>query len=506
MIAREAKIEAALAAREGIRRACERSLYEFVRRFWHVVEPGTDFVDGWHIRSICHHLEAITRGSSVSPDEVPFRHLVINMPPRHMKSLLTSVFWPAWVWTWAPETRWITASYAGTFSTRDCRKTRSIFVSRLFRWLWPDTVVFKKDTEGRMENTAGGHRIATSVDGVGTGEGGDFVLVDDSIKAKDAGSPVKRASVIEWWDGSMSSRGNDPNTAVFVVNGQRVHDDDLAGHLLRRGQYRGLIMAAEYEGEDRSDTGLYPDPRTEAGELLWEERFGREVIEELKLTMGSYIASAQLQQRPVPKGGGIVQRKWWNYWRPEGLPIFDEIIQSWDMTYKAGIGNDFVVGQKWGRAGARFYLLAQVRGRWGFTDTCQQLSQFRTDHPDALLTLVESAANGEAVLDALRPYVTALVPVLPEGSKIARAQAISPLVEAGNVFIPDPELYGWVDDYLLEWDHFPLGVNDDQVDSTTQALRRLSLPSMEPLAPVRNLIRSDIIDPETYRQTQRYVE
>ncbi len=495
---RDVKIQAALAAREAIRRGCERSLYEFARRFWHVVEPATPFVDGWHIRSICHHLEALTRGSRVSPDRVPFQRFLLNMPPRHMKSLLTCVFWPCWVWSWAPSTRWIFASYAGTFSARDSRKCHAILFSRLWRLLWPDRIVLTKDAETRMENSAGGHRIATSTDGVGTGEGGDFVVVDDPHKARDAYSDVKRKAVLDWWDGSMSSRGNNPETAVWAVIGQRVHDEDLTGHLMKRGDYRALIMPAEYDGEDRSTTGLGADPRTEIGQLLWAERFSKKAIDDLKLSMGSFVASAQLQQRPMPKGGGIVKRGWWRFWR-EPPAVFEQVIQSWDMTFKGGLGSDYVVGQKWGRIGRQYWLLAQTRGRWGFVDTCEALRSFSFAHPESTLeVLVEEAANGAAVMDALRPHVGGLIPIRPEGSKVARAQAVSPLIEAGNVFIPDPSVASWVDDYLTEWEHFPLGTNDDQVDATTQALRRMSMPSLDPLPRSGGLIRSDSVDPSVY--------
>lgn len=487
---RSTKIEAALLAREWIRRACEASLYEFARRFWHVVEPATAFVPGWHLEAICVHLEAITLGSKRSPDRLPFRRFVLNEPPRHMKSLLVGVFWPCWVWTFRPEARWIFASYAGAFAVRDQRKCRAVLSSRLYRWLWPGVVELTKDAEARFENGAGGHRIATSPEGVGTGEGGDYIVVDDAHRAQDASSETKRRAVLEWWDGSMSTRGNNPETAVFAVVGQRVHEEDLSGHLLARGAYRALILPAEYDGEDRSTTGLYRDPRTEHGELLWPERFTRRAIEDLKTSMGSYVAAAQLQQRPAPKGGGIVKREWWRTY--EALPAeFDERLVSWDMAF-----NDqpisFVCGQAWGRIGARYYLIDLAIGRWGFTATCAAVVDFHGKHPDILLTLIEHRANGAAVIATLREKVPGLVPVEPDGSKLARAQAVSPLIEAGNVYLPHSSIAPWIGDFKLEWEQFPFGARNDQVDTASQALRRLSLPSLAPIGRVGGLLRPDL--------------
>ncbi len=444
---------------------CERmrrSLGAFVHEAWPVVEPGTPFVGNWHIDAICDHLEAITRGE--------LNRLIVNIPPRHMKSLAVTVFWPCWEWLTRPETRWLFASYAQALSTRDslkCRRlisypgtrdgrsaaTERTLVERIgylglvsllaqMRGAEPWQLTGDQSTKQRFENSRTGYRIATSVDGVATGEGGDRVVCDDPHKAEEAQSDVTRESVLRWWDQTMSTRLNQPATGAKVIVMQRLHERDLTGHLLERGGYEHLCLPAEFEP---SHPFVWPaDPRTEPGELLWEERIDSEALEEIKVSLGSYGAAGQLQQRPAPDEGGILKRSWWRWWdgHPEGAPHFDQVVQSWDMAFKDTDGSDYVVGQVWGKFGADKYLIHQVRARLEFTETVQaviELTEWVERTYPARRThskLVEDKANGPAVISQLRRRVPGLVAVDPQGDKVARARAVAPDVEAGNVHLP----------------------------------------------------------------------
>lgn len=469
-------ITASIAARELQRRQCERSLSAFARACWHVVEPATPYKHGWHIDAICEHLEAVSRGD--------IRNLVINMPPRHMKSLLVCVFWPVWEWTTKPETRWLFASYAQTLSIRDSLKCRRILESAWYQGLWPAvSLVGDQNQKARFENKSTGYRVATSVGGSATGEGGDRVVVDDPHKVGDIPSDRIRESVFGWWNEEMSTRGNDPRTVAKVIVGQRVHEQDLCGYVLDQGGYEHLCLAAEYDGP-RSFTSLeWSDPRQEDGELLWPNRFGKQELDELKSRLGAYASAAQLQQRPSPAGGGMIKREWWRYYseRPES---FDEMIQSWDMAFKSTSGS-YVVGQVWGRIGTDFYLLDQVRRKMDFPDTINAFKHLYLQWPDSSAILIEDKANGPAIIDTLKGEIPGIIPVTPEGSKLARISAVSALIEAGNVFLPEPTNWPWVADLLAEAEAFPVGPTDDQIDAMSQALSRLRKSTQVGLFPIR---------------------
>jgi predicted phage terminase large subunit-like protein len=479
-----AKVERELAA---------RSLYEFVVQAWPVVEPSTPFIEGFHIRAIVEHLEAVSRGQ--------IRNLLINVPPRHMKSLLVSVFWPAWEWLRNPHIRYLYSSYAASLSIRDSVKCRRLIESPWYRSRWADRFALTTDqnTKGRFDNNRTGYRLATSVGGAVTGEGGDRIVCDDPHNVQEAESDSIRTSTLEWWDVAMSTRQNDPKTTVMVVVMQRCHERDLAGHLLEKGNWEHLCLPAEYEGSKRKTSIGFQDPRRQHGELLWEERFGSQEIQELKVNLGSYAAAGQLQQRPSPAGGGIFKREWFRYWQLRGANLppvevrlgdgtvklvhpvdvpakVDEQIQSWDCAFKDLDTSDFVVGQVWARRGGAFLLGDQIRDRMNCPATVRAVYALSQQWPGTLAKLIEDKANGSAVIQTLANQVPGLLPVNPQGGKIARAAAVSPLVEAGNVFLPHPSYAPWVNDFIEECIAFPNGAHDDQVDAMTQALLRLTAP------------------------------
>lgn len=449
-------------------------LRTFVRHAWPIVEPRTPYVPGWHLDAIMDHLSAVTDGT--------IRQLLVNIPPRHAKSLMVAVFWQTWVWTFRPWSRWLFASYAATLSVRDSLKSRRILLSPWYQSQFSERVTLTGDQnlKSRFENTATGYRIATSVGGVGTGEGGDVVVVDDPHKVDAAESDVQRERAVTWWNTEMSTRLNDPETGAHVVVMQRVHESDLAGSVLEQG-YTHLCLPAEYDPKRQCvipSTG-FRDPRTQEGELLWPARFSRVELERLKTVLGSYNAAAQLQQVPSPPGGGIFRRDWWRYWEVLPDPV-DEWLQSWDMTFKFTTDGSYVVGQVWARVGAAFYLVRQVRDHMDFPATCRALREMTALFPQARLKLVEDKANGPAVIASLRQQVQGLVAVPVVGSKDARAHAVAPLVEAGNVYIPTPEQAPWVGDFVEELASFPRAAHDDQVDATSQALLRLSTMRQAP--------------------------
>ena len=447
-------------------------------------------MDGIHVRAICEHLQAVTEGK--------IRNLMINVPPGHAKSLLTAVFWPAWVWINHPETRWLFSSYREPLATRDSVKCRRLIESAWYQERWGARYQLTGDQnqKSRFENTATGYRVVVPMYS-GTGERGDYVVVDDPHSVDQAESDVERRNAIEWWHGSMATRLNDLSIGHKIVIQQRLHEADLTGDLLVKGGYELLCLPAEFDPERRCSTSIgWTDPRTELGEQLWPARVTQKNLTEMKISLGSYRYAGQYQQRPSPAEGDIFKRSWLRYWRPahlelppvqvrtsegevlsiQAIPVpahFDSMIQSWDMAFKDGATSDYVVGQVWGALKADRFLLDQVRDRMDMPSTKEAVKKLSARWPKTGTKLVEDKANGPAVIQELKHDVAGLTEVNPEGGKIARAHAVSSQIESGNVYLPHPAIAPWVEAFIEEAAAFPSARNDDQVDAMTQALNRL---------------------------------
>jgi predicted phage terminase large subunit-like protein len=494
------------------------SLSYFLRAFvWPVVEPATRYHHGWNIDAVCAHLEAVTAGD--------INRLIINVPPRTLKSTITSVAWTPWEWLSNPSTRWLFASYGERLSVRDSLKTRRVVQARMYRRavailhdLDPDSytawdLAGDQNAKTRFETSAAGFRIATSVGGMATGEGGDRIVADDALNAQEAVSDAALEACIEWWDGAMSTRLNDPENGARVIIMQRLHERDLTGHVLEKGTgYTHLCLPMRFEeghphvwrggrvaepvaarlaAEPKTRHLVDGDPREE-GELV-NARISEERVTELEKDLGPVRAAGQFQQRPAPADGIIFKAAWWRYyvtpeWAdtygiPDDLPTvvcprsFEEELLSVDASFKdeevAKGAPDYVVMQAWARKGSWKYLIEQRRGMWGFTTTVAQLLELAESNPNAYLKLIEDKANGPAIIDTLRGKVGGILGIEPEGGKVARANAISSQVEAGEVFLPHPIMCAWTEGYVLEHTTFPNGAHDDQVDCTSQALKRL---------------------------------
>jgi len=456
------------------RRLCEVSLSEFIKSAWHTIEPNTDYLQHWHIDYMCEYLEAVTAGE--------ITRLIINIPPRYMKSIAVSVMWPCWEWGPAgnPHLRYLFTSYGSTLSTLHSISRRRVLESEWYRQNWLQVQMSEdQNTKLEFENTRRGFMVATSMGGTSTGRGGDRVVIDDPLNPQEAASDTLLASANETYDSVFSTRLDDKKKGAIVIVMQRLHERDVTGHILARepGVWTNVVVPALSEGVTRIS---FPKSGREIvrddDEVLWPERESRAQVEVMRRTLGSYGFSAQYQQRPSPKGGGMLKDEWWKYYRPDELPDdFDAVIQSWDTTFKGASTSDYCVGQVWGRRGADCYLLDQVRGRWSFLQACAQMENLSRRWPRARLKLVEDSANGPAIVDMLKRKVQGIVLTNAHTSKEARVSAVSPVIESGNVFIPDPEDCEWIDGFRDEMAHFPKGVHDDMVDAMSQALLRFTL-------------------------------
>jgi predicted phage terminase large subunit-like protein len=463
-----------------------RGLYEFVKRAWSEVEPAK-FVDNWHIGAVSEHLQAC--------QENQIQRLIINIPPGHTKSLLSSVLFPAWGWTIQADTRYMFASYDNRLALRDAVRMRTLVQSPWYQERWgglSGVHIPHQNTRAAayFKNLQGGLRFTTTIGGSAVGHHAHIQCVDDPIKPKDTqGSADTTRTILkkveDWWCGTMATRIADPKFFVRIIVMQRLHDADLCGVELSNGGYVHLMLPARYEPARACVTVLgFKDPRTEEGELLWPARYDEAALKKLEDDLGAF-ASAQLQQDPVPTKGGVFERGWMTlYWSPEGkingtipLPKMSEMSTcfSWDMTFKKTDGSDYVAGGAWGLKRADYFLIDQRRARMTFGEAKDAVKNFCNDYPDIMTVLIEDKANGPAIIDQLKDEIVGIEPVPTEAGKEARAHAVSAIPRSGHLILPHPSLPGfeWVKGYVDEMVRFPKAPHDDQVDQTTQALRYL---------------------------------
>lgn len=433
----------------------------------------------WHHRKLCQALNRFALGET--------KRLIVTLPPRHGKSQLVSRQLPAFVFGRNPRAKFIAASYSADLASSMNRDVQRIMDSEIYRAIFPETTLRgsrpSPGTTAWMRNSGlfeivgyGGSYRSVGVGGGVTGMGADFICIDDPIKnQEEADSMVYREKLWNWYTSTLYSRLE--KDAGICVTATRWNEDDLIGRLLKLAhddpqadQWELINFPAVAEGAPREE-----DLRL-VGEALWPEKYDVEALAKIKINQGARNWSALYQQRPAPEGGMIVHRKWWKFYDkfPEQ---FDKILMAWDLTFTKSATSDYVVGVVLGKIGADIYLLDLVRDRLSFTDSIAAMKRLAVKWPQAELKLVEEAANGYALIDTLRAEVSGLVPVRPLGSKVARANAVSPRIESGNMWLPSRELApGWGGpdgDVVMEWTSFPAGRHDDIVDAMCHGLLRL---------------------------------
>ena len=499
--------EAALRGAEETIRALElqadaeiavQRLKYFLKLGWDVMQPGVPFQDSWHIGCLCEHLEALSQRQ--------IRRLIINIPPRMLKSTIISVAFPAWRWLLAPEEKFLAASYGLTLAKRDSRRCRNLIASQWYQARWGNKFKFADDQneKGRFDNDKGGFRIIASVEGGVLGEGGSVCLYDDpnDLARMQSEPETYPQSVRDWYSGTVSSRYIDPRTDVRLCIQQRASfGGDLTEYLMELGGWDRLVIPNEWTGKTIIGPLAYPDPRTKLGELLFPDRLGPEETAVLKREQRQHYAG-QYNQEPTIGGKSGLKREWFRFYNPEGMavknekgdvvpvrialsdgshveripvelpPAFEQVVHSWDMAFKGNSDNDFVAGHVWARVGANTYLIHRDHGHRTFPETLAVVREMGKQFP-APEKLVEDKANGPAVIDTLKNEVPGLIPVTPQGGKWSRVASISGYVEAGNVHLPNPDVFPWVWDLLQEFAAGESAKHDDDTDAMSQALKRL---------------------------------
>jgi predicted phage terminase large subunit-like protein len=515
---------------------CEDSLYTFLKHSWKFIDASS-FTEGWPIEAIAEHLQAVVDGD--------IRRLIINIPPRMGKSSITSVAFPAWTWTQpgishtsGPGVQFLHASYAQQLALRDSVKCRRLIESPWYQSLWGDRFKLTSDqnTKTRFDNDRNGSRLSTSVGSALTGEGGAIIVVDDPNAAQEAFSEATIASTIDWWDSALSTRLNNPKEGAFVVIQQRLSEEDLTGHILSKdiGEWTHLCLPMKYEWRRHSVTSIgWEDPRgldddgtslvevSEDGErmpafpeaeillekredlLLWPERFGLQEVEILEKQLGPWSAAGQLQQRPAPKGGGIIKREWWQTWEAPNYPNMDLIIATLDTAYTSKTENDPSAMTIWGvfssdinvmapnQAGRRegglveysrsytemaprVMLMYAWQGRYELHDLVTKVATTcREMKVDQLL--IENKAAGYSVAQEIRRmygYEKFGVHMYDPKSqdKIARLYSVQHLFAEGLVYAPIKQ---WAEMVMAQVGQFPKGKHDDLVDTVSMAMRHL---------------------------------
>ncbi len=460
----------------------------FIEKVFGTLCPGERYLHNWHLECLAWHLAKAASGERL--------RLIINLPPRSLKSIAASVALPAWLLGRDPSNRIIAVSYSDELARKHARDSRTIMEADWYRRVFQRTRVNpRKNTESEYATTRQGFRLATSIGGTLTGRGGNVLILDDPIKPADAESLTERRRVNEWYDTTLFSRLDNKAAGAIIVVMQRLHQDDLTGHLIENGGFEVVSLTAianEAEAVPIGPASFYQRP---PGEALHPERESLGTLEAIKSAIGSRTFEAQYQQNPVPADGNLIKRDWLRrYSVTNAAGPFTQIVQSWDTASKLGTTNDYSVVTTWGIRQNNYYLLDVHRGRWEFPDLLSAAIAQAERHK-VKTVLVEDQNSGTALVQSLRQQTRLNVIGLRPGlDKFTRACQQSAAFQAGRVHLP--EVAPWMADLEGELLAFPNGKHDDQVDSIVQFLGwaasrgQIVIPAWVPI------VRRD--DPTTY--------
>jgi predicted phage terminase large subunit-like protein len=447
-----------------LERMLRADLFAFIHRVFQTVAPGQRFLSNWHIEAIAFHLTQCMLGE--------IKRLIISVPPRSLKSICASTSFPAFLLGHDPSARIICASYSQELAAKLARDCRAVLEAAWYQTLFPSTRLDRrKMSETEFETTARGFRLATSVGGTLTGRGGNFLVIDDPMKPSEAYSDVRRRQVQEWFDGTLLSRLDDKVNDVIILIMQRLHVDDLVGHILGKPGEPWVHLCLPAIATEPQCIPIDRDwvCNRQVGHILHPEREPRSALDRLREEMGSHSFSAQYQQDPVPVEGNLIRWGWFRTYqhRPNFQPG-DYLVQSWDTASKAEQIHDYSVCTTWIVRGRDYYLIDLIRERLEFPQLKREvLRLYKAYQPRAVL--IEDAGSGAHLIQELRgSSVVQPIAIKAEHDKTTRAHACTVALERGSVFLPAQA--PWLDAFKAELLQFPYGKYDDQVDSLSQFL------------------------------------
>lgn len=451
------------------RELCRKSFAAFIERAWRHIIPDR-YVHGWHIDAMAEHFEALADGQ--------ITRLLINVPPGTSKSTITGVMYPAWLWgpKGQPHHRYIGAAHEQGLAVRDARLMRELVTSDWYQRLWPIKLAGDQNEKLYFENANRGFRQACAVASM-TGRRGHTIAWDDPLSPEKANSAAHRETALRVFSETLPTRLNDPSKSAIVIVMQRLHESDPSGHILANGLgYEHLCLPMEFEPARRCVTSIgWVDRRTEDGELLFPERFPREVVERDKKAMGSYATAGQFQQRPAPEGGGIFKAEWIKHYA--AIPDFEYRMIYADTALKTGQENDFSVFQHWGKGkDGKAYLLDMIRGKWEAPQLLAQARAFwskcKQQHGGTLRQMkIEDKASGTGLIQQLKQGGIPVGAIQRNTDKVTRAYDTAPQMEVGNVMLPTD--HPCLSDLLHELAVFPAGSHDDTIDPLMDAVQDL---------------------------------
>lgn len=455
-----------------------RDLMSFIERSFYELNPQTRMLSAPHIEVLAATLDACRHGA--------VRRLIINLPPRQLKSHCASIAFPAWCLGHDPAAHIICASYGQDLADKFARDCRRIMASAWYRRLFSTRLADRQPVHD-FATSDQGTRMATSVGGVLTGRGADMIIIDDPLKPDEALSDSRRNAVNEWYDNTLLSRLNDKERGCIIIIMQRLHQEDLVGHVLEQEDWEILSFPAIAE-RDEVHHIISPLGRRlfkrQAGDILHPERESAATLAQIRQTIGEYNFSAQYQQNPMPPGGALVKTAWLQYYEPDQRPErFIQTVQSWDTANKATELSDFSVCTTWGVDGNLYYLLDVFRQRLNYPDLKRKVQELADRHRPNKILIEDKASGTQLIQDLKRDGIYAVTAYQPPAGtdKIMRLHAQTALFENGRVRLPSRA--PWLLEYVNELTSFPGSRYDDQVDSTTQALDHLRTKKLIVISP-----------------------
>lgn len=436
-------------------------LYAFIQRSFLELNAQTAFLPNWHLEVLAAKLEDVRDGYC--------RRLIVNVPPRHLKSHAISIALPAWLLGHDPTKQVLSVTYAQDLSDNLARNSRNLITSEFYRGLFDTRLASGREAVSDFETTKGGYRLSTSVGGVLTGRGADVIVIDDPLKADDALSDARRNAVNAWYDNTLRSRLNSQDKGAIIIVMQRLHADDLVAHVQEHEYWDVLSFPAIAERDEHYEVETPYGRRRihrEEGAILQPALLSPTALETQRRAMTEYNFAAQYQQDPQPPSGLIVKREWLKFYGPAEKPErFDQTIQSWDTANKDTELANFSVCTTWGLKGKKLYLLDVYRRKLDFPALKRAVRDLANLH-DAKIVLVEDKASGTSLIQDLRNEGFSSVQAAPalDGDKVMRLRSQTAKIDGGFVLFPKEA--PWLGTYLSELLAFPNSKNDDQVDST----------------------------------------
>jgi len=454
-----------------------QDLSSFFHRSFMELSPQTSYLHNWHIDLIASKLTQVEQGK--------INRLIINLPPRNLKSICASVAFPAWLLGRHPSMKIICASYAQELAQKLAMDCRIVMQSPWYQEAFPLARISPKRTALHdFATTARGGRMAVSTGGGITGRGADILIIDDPLKPDEAVSDVTRNNVNQWFDSTAYTRLDSKQHGAIVIIMQRLHLDDLVGHVLQQQGWDVVCLPAIAEVETTHIFDTIKGPKRiirQPGTALHPEREPLHVLQQIAGMMSDFAFSGQYQQDPVPLGGGMIKLDWIHTYTESELPdSFELIVQSWDTASKNHQFSDYSVCVTLGLNNKQIYLLDVIRERMDFPALkCAALAAHLKWHPHTIL--VEDASSGIQLVQEMKEQgIYSVKPIKPNGDKQTRLFAQATLFESGQLKIP--QAASWKDSFIHELTSFPMAKFDDQVDAMSQGLAymrdRLDEPNM----------------------------